>query len=43
LMLLSSKKRQGFKTKKEDSLSKIFLLVLEMGLEPIRTLQSTGF
>ena len=30
-------------TKREDNLSKISPLVLEMGLEPIRTLQSTGF
>ena len=36
-------KLEGVKTKREDNLSKISPLVLEMGLEPIRTLQSTGF
>jgi site-specific DNA recombinase len=34
---------QVFKKEKGDKLSNVSHLVLEMGLEPIRTLQSTGF
>ena len=34
---------QAFKKEKGDKLLNVSHLVLEMGLEPIRTLQSTGF